>query len=125
MSNKLLAQVGTSIGNIGEGGGFGPFSSDQLGANPIEAVVKIISTIIGFITLIAGIYFMFQFFIGAFGWLTSSGDKQRLTDAQNRLSHSLIGLIIVVATYAIMSIIQVVTGLNFLNPASLIDALVL
>ena len=121
-TDNLLAQVGTDIGNIGEGPGFGPFSFENIG-NPMERIATIISTIIGFITVVAGIYFMFQFFIGGFGWLASSGDKSRLQEAQNRLSHAVIGLIIVVAAYAIMSIMQAVTGLKFLQPEDLMGFL--
>lgn len=122
MSNNLLAQVPQPIGNIGEGEGFGPFNFKGVG-NPIAIIATIVSVIIGFITVAAGIYFMFQFFIGGFGWLASSGDKSRLQAAQDRLSHSLIGLIVVVAAYAIMSIIQAVTGLKFLDLGGLMGVL--
>lgn len=112
--HKLLkVAVSTPLGNIGEGTGFGPFNFGNVGS-PLTVVAKVASTVIGVITLVAGIYFIFQFLIGAFGWLTSSGDKTRLQKAQDRLTHALIGLVIVVATYAIVEIVQTITGLDLL-----------
>jgi len=126
--NKLLAQNPKRIGSIGEGEGFGPFNFEFLtkaNTSPLDALASIISTFIGFITIIAGIYFMIQFLIGGFEWMTASGDKSKLQKAQDRLSHSIIGLIIVVAAFGIAAILESVLGINFLlsNPIDIITRL--
>ena len=126
--NDLLAQNPQPIGSIGEGEGFGPFNFDFLtkaNTGPLDALASIISTFIGFITIIAGIYFMIQFLIGGFEWMTASGDKSKLQKAQDRLSHSIIGLIIVIAAFGIAAILESVLGINFLlsNPIDIITRL--
>lgn len=118
-----LAQVPADLGPIGTGPGFGPFTADQVSGNPLIAITKVVSTVIGIITVSAGIYFLFQLLIGAFTWMTSSGDKGKLTQAQDRMVHSVIGLIIVVAAYAIVSIVGGLLGFDILNPQNLLEVL--
>lgn len=124
---NLLAQNPSGIGTIGTGSGFGPFTTPIVtpGAGPLIALTKLVSLMIGIITISAGLYFLFQFLIGGFQWLGSSGDKTRLQSAQDRLTHSLIGMIVVVAAYAIVSIIGGLLGLDILlkNPCTIIEQL--
>lgn len=121
--HNLLAQNASSLGPIGTGPGFGPFTSDVVSNNPLVQITRIISVIIGFITICAGIWFMFQLLIGAFGWITSGGDKNKLTQAQDRITNSFIGIVIVVAAYAITALVGKITGLDILDPQKLIDVL--
>lgn len=120
---QLLTQNPTGLGPIGTGEGFGPFTADKLGDNPLIAITKVVSTVIGIITVSAGIYFLFQLLIGAFTWMISSGDKGKLTQAQDRMIHAVIGLIIVVAAYAITSVVGGLLGFDILNPQNIIGAL--
>lgn len=110
--NKLLSQV--PIGNITGVGVFG-----NPGPTEGQAFTKLsllISTLLGFMTLVAGLYFLFQIFISAFGLLSSGGDKQQIQTAQKRLLNAILGLIIVVSAYALTALVGYVLGLNILNP---------
>lgn len=121
---NLLAQVASGLGPIGSGPGFGSIPErDPLAA--LNAILRVVSVIIGFITVCAGIYFLFQLLIGAFGWMTASGDKSRLERAQLRMTHAVIGMVIVVATYALVSIIGGLLGFDILvkDPDALLKAL--
>lgn len=125
MSDKLLAQNPTGLGTIG-GPGLGPFGDSNFsGTGPLDALAKVISTLIGFITIVAGIYFMLQFLIGGFEWLSASGDKTRLEKAQSRLTNGVIGIVIVVAAYGIVAVIGRLLGLDIflVNSGDLINAL--
>ncbi len=122
-SKILLAQNPTNLGTIGQGSGFGPFDARVVSTNPLIQITRIISVIIGFITICAGIWFMFQLLIGALNWITSGGDKNKLTQAQDRLTNSFIGIVIVVAAYAITALVSLITGLDILNPQTLISVL--
>src|SRR3989344_6446981 len=131
LNQKLLAQVSSPLGKIGEGPGFGPFSINQVaptgtGTEALVALTKIISTLIGVITISAGLYFIFQFLIGGFGWLSASGDKSRLTQAQDRLTHAVVGLIVVVATYGLMAVVGNLLGLDLLlvHPETIVNSLI-
>ena len=128
MDNLLAQNGGTPIGTIGEGEGFGAltkivFGDLEGGRGVATAVARLISLIIGAITVVAGLYFMIQMFISGFGWISASGDKARLEKAQNRMQHALIGLIIVVAAYALTSIVGTILGIDILDPRSMLENL--
>lgn len=114
---NLLAQQPIQLNPIG-GSGLGPFGNRSFGsgADALTAIIKAVSAIIGFLTLAAFIWFMFQLVIGGIQWVTSGGDKNSLESARNRLTHAFVGLIIVVAGVSILAIIGQFLGVNWLNP---------
>lgn len=119
---SLLAQ-GTIIGNIT---GYGSLSMNSLGctggiACALGKFGSVISITIGVLTVSAGLYFMVQVFSSSFQWLSSGGDKQALEAARKRLSHAIIGLLMVVLSYALISIIGLVFGLNILSVAGVLN----
>jgi len=115
----------TPLGQIGGKEGFGPWGN--LGSQGIKeaagAFTSIISRIIGVMTVVAGIWFIFQFIIGAYGYMTAGGDQQKMTNATKRITNSLIGLVVVVAAYAVMSLLGALLGFNFLNIVGIINLL--
>lgn len=117
---KVWAQESTPLGTIGEGEGFGPWATIPDLPTAAGYFATIISNIIGLMTIIAGIWFMFQFIIGGYGWLTSGGDKAGIQAAQSRITNAFIGLIVVVAAYAIIYIIGELLGFKILQPQDLI-----
>jgi len=76
-----------------------------------------ISNLIGFMTVLASLFFVIYFVIGAFGWVTSGGDKGKLESARNRMLYGVLGMIIIVASYAIIGVLSNLIGLDLLNPA--------
>jgi len=115
----------TPLGQIGGEEGFGPWGN--LGSQGIKeaagAFASIISRIIGVMTVVAGIWFIFQFIIGAYGYMTAGGDQQKMTNATKKITNSLIGLVVVVAAYAVMSLLGALLGFNFLNIVGIINLL--
>jgi hypothetical protein len=75
-----------------------------------------VSTIIGFMTVLAGLWFMFQIFAGAYAWLTAGGDSSKLNAGKQRLTNALIGLTIIVSAYTIAGLIGRLFGLDLYNP---------
>lgn len=107
----LLAKQ-VDLGQIGgDGKGLGPFTDVS---NAIAKVATLISNLLAFFTILAGLWFIFQFVVGAYQWLSSGGDKAHLESARNRLAHAFIGLIIVVAAWAIIAVVGVFLGLDIL-----------
>jgi hypothetical protein len=102
---KLLAANPLPLGGtIGSGAGLGPLSAPTSGTNALTMITRLVSSVIGFMTVAAGIWFIFQFLIGGYTWLSSMGDKHRLQEARDRIVNALIGLVIVVAGVAIVSL---------------------
>lgn len=64
----------------------------------IALVIKIILSLLGVIFFVLLIY-------GGFLWMTSRGNEQEITRAKNIMKNSIIGLVIVIAAYAITSIV--------------------
>jgi hypothetical protein len=123
--------AGTSLGTIG-GEGLGPMGNiiDKLGApkdaaggvTALKSVTTVISSIIGLLTVIAGIWFIFMFLIGGYTWMTSMGDKHKLEEARDRIVNALIGLVIIVAGWGVLALVGQFFGWDILitDPASII-----
>ena len=115
----FLAQQSTPLGTLG-GTGLGPFATGF--PKPLgETFADAISAIIGFMTVVAGLFFIFQFLIGAIQWLASGGEKAGLQQAQQKLSNAFIGFVLVVAAVAIFTLLGEFLGFRFLNVADLIN----
>jgi hypothetical protein len=120
MENVLAA--GTSLGKI-EGEGLGPFAKTVSGgAGALKNITTGISGVIGFLTVCAAIWFFIQFLIGGLAWISSAGDKTKLNEARDRLTNAFIGLLVVVAGWAILAIAGQFFGwTDILAPAGLIE----
>lgn len=107
------------------GGGFsGPGTGIfAAGGNPAANFELLISRVIGVMTVIAGIWFIFTLLIGAIGWLTSGGDKGAVEAARKRISNGLTGLIIVVISIFIVSLVGRFLGFDILGLSNAITNL--
>ncbi len=124
MKEKLLADV--PLDAIGGTKGFGPFG--HLGTigdvgTAVGYFTQIISNIIGIMTIIAGIWFVFMFVAGGFSFLTAGGDSKKIGEATSKITSALIGLVVVVSAYALISLIGALLGFNILNPQDIITTL--
>ena len=127
---KLLAQSVIPLGPIRAPSGdtsLGPFGTIDYTLNAtgsLAAIAGTVSAIIGLMTIVATIWFMFQILIGGISWITSGGDKSKLQTARDRITNAFIGLIIVVAAWAIVALVGKFFGLDFiLLPANLVNML--
>ena len=101
-------------------GPLGTFTVEEAVDTAINLFNKVMSNIVGFMTIVAGIWFIFQFIIGAFGWLTAAGDKAKVQASQTKITHSIIGLAIVVAAVFLIDLIGTLLGLKILSPGEFI-----
>ena len=123
MTKILLAQEPT-LPRIGGPTGFGPFGNLPLNIDEAaKAFNKIISGVIGVMTIAAGIWFMFQFIVAGFSWLTAGGNKEAVSTAQTRMRNALIGLVVVVAAWAVVGLVGRLLGLDILHPENLLPLL--
>lgn len=126
MAFIVFAQNPQSLGSFC-GEGLGPFGKICYGINDgakaLGNITSTVSAIIGFMTVAAGIWFIFQFMIGGFYWITSGGDKTKLETARHRINDAFIGLIIVVAGWAILAIASQFLGVNWVSPGGFLPVL--
>ncbi len=102
-----------------------PTGSFSEGSDTTEGALSnlelIISNSLGVITVLAGVFFIFYFIMGAFQILSAGGDSGKVQTGQQRITQAVLGLVILVAAYAIIGLISTVLGLSLLNPAQVIQ----
>lgn len=67
--------------------------------------VNMISTIIQVALSLIGVIFLVLMVYGGYLWMTAAGSDEKLKRSQNTISAAVIGLVIVVAAYAISSFV--------------------
>jgi hypothetical protein len=81
-------------------------------ANPASALSHLLNTLILLILVIGGITFVFMLLFGGYQWITSGGDKEGLAKAKNRITHAVVGLIILFSIFALLSLFGDFLGIN-------------
>ena len=120
--------------NLAGGGKFLPlgqlapkiqFQSGYLFSGDIASdVARVVSNVLGIITVIAGLGFLFYFMFGAINWITSGGDSNKAQAARTTIINALIGLTIAVIAYPIVQILSQLLGVPLAKPQELFDQLV-
>jgi hypothetical protein len=80
----------------------------------VAAMEKIIGQVIGVMTIIAVVYFIFQVILGGYAFLSSQGDPKAMETARHRLTEGVLGLTIVVVAVGLGSLIATLAGIT--NP---------
>jgi len=88
-----------------------------------NAFAKILSNVVGFLTLLGGLFFLIYFMIGGLNWIMAGGKPENIQKAQDTMTNAVIGLIIMVAAYSIAFIVSQVLGIDFLNVTKVIKDL--
>jgi hypothetical protein len=109
--------LATSLGTLE---GLGPLGKVGSKDQAVTRFNEVVSLVIGFLTVVAGLWFVFQFLSGAIGWLSAGGDKAKLQAAQGRITQAIIGLAVVIAAIFIIDLVGTLLGLNILSPGDYI-----
>lgn len=81
----------------------------------ITDVGQLISAGVGTLLIIAALLAFFYLIFGGIQWITSGGDKAGMEAARNKITHAIVGLIIVGAAWAIMLLVQNFLGISIIN----------
>ena len=79
-------------------------------------IASVINAVLSFVMVISALLVLMYLIWGAFGWLTSGGDKGKIDAARQKMMAAVVGLIIVSASYAILLL-----AIRFLGFSSLAD----
>ena len=71
------------------------------GADPVQGLGKFIAFGINVFILIAGMFLLIYLLLGAFDWITSGGDKEKVQKAQNKITNALIGMVLIFVVLAV------------------------
>lgn len=75
----------------------------------------VIPKLVGILFVIGALAFFFMFLWGAITWILSGGDKAHVEAARGRITNSLVGLILLLSSIAIIKLIESFFGINILT----------
>lgn len=108
---KLLAQVAKITGTLEGTGNLGT-PGDQSGA----LLERVISNVIGIMSLVALIYFTFQVIFAGYGLMSANGDAQKIKQNTQKITQGIIGLVIIIAAVFLARLLGYLLGIeNILN----------
>ncbi len=81
----------------------------------IQNLGELISAAVGALLIIAALLAFFYLILGGIQWITSGGDKTGMEAARNKITHAVVGLIIVGAAWAIMILVQNFLGVTIIG----------
>lgn len=113
---------------IGRFIGIGPLGNTGSDTNPAvcgfdDVFVNTISQIMGLMTAIGVLWFLFQLFMGAIAWIGAGSDKQALDNAKKKITNAIVGVVIVAAAYSFLGVVGYFLGIDILNLKGMIQAL--
>lgn len=123
MFSGLIAQAQPI--NFGEGlkppsqGVFAPPTLDN--TTVLTYTNRTISFVITLMTVLGGLFFLYQCLMGGFSWLNAAGDQKKVQEARDRITQGVIGLLLIVGSYAIVGLIGTIFGLDILNPGGFLE----
>lgn len=92
-----------------------------VGADAPSTFETAISTTVGVLSAIAGVYFIIILVLGAISWMSAGPDKAKLEEAQGKIRSGIIGLVMVIAAIFVANIIGFILGFDILlNPTAII-----
>lgn len=81
----------------------------------ISDLGQLISAVVGTIMIIAALLAFLYLILGGIKWITSGGDKAGMEEARNKITHAIVGLIVVGAAWAIMTLVQNFLGVQIIG----------
>lgn len=86
---------------------------DPKGSTAVEKLVEtIFVNVIGIFFTVGGLGVVIYFVWGAVDWILSGGDKEKVASARKKMTHAIIGLVLLSLSYIIINIIGQVVGFN-------------
>lgn len=83
----------------------------QLGGLPRDPGA-VLSTIIPYLFVIAGLVLLLYLVWGGFAWMTSGGDPKALESAKAKITNAVVGFIILFASYWLVQLLGMALGIG-------------
>ena len=72
----------------------------------------ILSTVLGFLTIVAVIFFLIQIILAGYGFISGQGDEKKIAASRKKLTDGILGLTIVVVAFGVTAFISGLLGLG-------------
>lgn len=96
-----------------------PAGTERFGGAGQIGILAFVSLLIRIFTIIAGLIVLFNFIISGYTYLTSEGNPKAHETVKNRITYSVIGIIIIVSAYTITALLSLIffgSATFILNP---------
>ena len=103
---KFLAQASDPIKKL-FGGITPPEAMNVGGDKPAEGLAKFIAFGINMFIMIAGMFLIIYLLWGAFDWISSGGDKEKILKAQHKITNAFIGMLLV---FVVLTVFNLLAG---------------
>jgi hypothetical protein len=107
----IAQQTTTAITNPAISANFGTGAD-----TPSAALASIIVTIWRAAITLGGLALIVMLIMGALEWITAGGEKAKVQAARDRITQSVIGMMVLAGTVAISVFISGILGINLLQP---------
>jgi len=85
----------------------------------VSSIGNLISGLVNAAVVIGALAAFLYLVLGGFQWITSGGDKAKTEEAQKKITNAIIGLVIIAAAYAIITVVTQFLGLGDISSLSL------
>jgi hypothetical protein len=87
------------------------------GIDPQTRLGTIISNVLTIVFSVAALMVLIMLIIGAFNWITSGGEKEKIGKARDRIINALIGLALLALAFLIVRVVGTLLNIDLLNLA--------
>lgn len=81
-----------------------------------ESFGQLLTPIINNVLILIGLAALFVIIISGFNYISSGGDKNKISQASANFNYALIGLVLAMAAFLITRILSSATGFDFFSP---------
>lgn len=83
--------------------------------SPDQFLVKFLPNVVGLILIIGAVAFFFMLLWGATMWILSGGDKASVESSRNKITHAILGFVLLIATFAVIALVESFFDINILS----------
>lgn len=98
---KVFAGASEIVGEIDPGSAFKPYGDVAATGG---GIILFFSNILRLLFVVAGIYSFLNFIVAGFQYMSAGGDSKALTAAWARIWQSLVGLVVIVGSFALAAL---------------------
>jgi len=78
---------------------------------------QVLANAITIIFIVAGLAVLFMLIYGAFQWIMSGGEKEKVEEARKRIMAAIVGIVILALAFVILGVLGGILGFKFFDPA--------
>lgn len=110
----IVPAVAFAAGDANIGSNIIPSNQFPIGFN----VIDLVRNIIRFILLVAFVIAFIMLLVGGIRWILAGGDEKAVEKARGTITAALIGLVVVLVSFALIKLVETFFGVNILTGAS-------